>query len=263
MVLVQVAPPRRRRRAVDRVELAHELRRDDVPDGLRRLARAGTRVRKGAVVVVRGVVVGAAQRVLDVVALPVHDVVVGARRRLAAARRRRGRALVLADVLVRALVVGPARAARPVRARGLTKSCEGARYDRQNAGAEYESSSWTMHAAAAAIPAPPYSGSTVTPSSPSSPHLRKSAALNRSARLCSNACGSTSSVVNARTISRSAACSGVGSKREEGSSRDGGCAAGVRRQLRPRLAPLVLGGRSRPRGGARCLWTGSSAPSGL
>ena len=119
MVLVQVAPPRRRRRAVDRVELAHELRRDDVPDGLRRLARAGTRVRKGAVVVVRGVVVGAAQRVLDVVALPVHDVVVGARRRLAAARRRLGRALVLADVFVRALVVGPARAARQVRRRAV------------------------------------------------------------------------------------------------------------------------------------------------
>ena len=132
--------------------------------------------------------------------------------------------------------------ALPFCARLLTKSCECARYDRQNAGSEYESSSWTMHAAAASIPAPPYSGSTVTPSSPSSPHLRKSAALNRSARLCSNACGSTSSVVNARTISRSAACSGVGSKREEGSSSDGGCAAAAAEE-RAREENLVAGSR--------------------
>ena len=145
--------------------------------------------------------------------------------------------------------------ALPCCARLLTKSCECARYDRQNAGSEYESSSWTMHAAAASIPAPPYSGSTVTPSSPSSPHLRKSAALNRSARLCSNACGSTSSVVNARTISRSAACSGVGSKRDEGSSSAGGCAAAAAEERARREEMEEAGSRRARRSERRSIIT--------
>mmetsp|Transcript_35292 Transcript_35292/g.106221 ORF Transcript_35292/g.106221 Transcript_35292/m.106221 type:complete len:245 (-) Transcript_35292:180-914(-) len=94
--------------------------------------------------------------------------------------------------------------AEPLRARLLTKSCEWARYERQKAGSDADSSSCTMQAAAASMPAPPYSGSTVTPSSPSSPARRKSGWLNRSARLNSSACGSTSSRTNAAHSSRSA-----------------------------------------------------------
>ena len=67
-----------------------------------------------------------------------------------------------------------------------------------------------MHAATASIPAPPCEGSTVTPSSPSSPAREKSSRLNASRRLKSSACGSTSRCTKLLVSSRRAWCSGDG-----------------------------------------------------
>ena len=129
----------------------------------------------------------------------------------------------------------------PLRMRLLTNNWEWARYERQKAGSEALSSSCTMHAASASMPLPPYSGSTVTPSRPSSPQRRKRSWLKRSARLYSSACGSTSASVKEATISRKARCSSLGlngSAAKEGDRASSGCAADAVESWRACRSPL-------------------------